>query len=191
MRYRRANTANATYFFTVNLAERNKSLLTENIDLLRTVMRKVKQRHPFIIEAMVILPDHLHALGTLPEGDANFAMRWSLFKSGFSRAISKTERINASRIGRRERGIWQRRYWEHQIRNRPAAAYRLHPLRSNTAMPGRQATGRIPAFIGISGRVNFLWTGVVNRHMGATLGNKVREASSIVGLHASAQPTLP
>jgi putative transposase len=117
MRYRRANTANASWFFTVNLAERNKSLLTENIDLLRAVMRKVKQRHPFIIEAMVILPDHLHAIWTLPEGDANYPMRWSLIKSGFSRMITKTERINASRLARRERGIWQRRYWEHQIRD--------------------------------------------------------------------------
>lgn len=117
MRYRRADTPNATYFFTVNLAERQQRLLVEHIDLLRSVMRTVKQRHPFHIEAMVVLPDHLHALWRLPEGDADFAMRWSLLKSGFSRGLAKTERISASRAAKRERGIWQRRYWEHQIRD--------------------------------------------------------------------------
>ncbi len=136
MRYRRANAANATYFFTVNLAERNKSLLTENIDLLRAVMRKVKQRHPFIIVAMVILPDHLHTLWTLPEGDADYPMRWSLIKSGFSRAIAKTECINASRIGRRERGIWQRWYWEHQIRDETDLQRHVDYIHSNPVKHG-------------------------------------------------------
>jgi len=117
MHYRRANIPNATYFFTVNLAERQQSLLVEHIDLLRFVIRTVKQRHPFHIEAMVVLPDHLHALWRLPEGNADFATRWSLIKSGFSRGLAKTERINASRAAKRERGIWQRRYWEHLIRD--------------------------------------------------------------------------
>lgn len=117
MRYRRANIPGATYFFTVNLAERQQRLLVEHIELLRFVTRTVKQRHPFQIEAMVVLPDHLHALWRLPEGDANFAMRWSLIKSGFSRGLAKMESISPSRISKRERGIWQRRYWEHLIRD--------------------------------------------------------------------------
>lgn len=117
MRYRRANTAGGTYFFTVNLADRKKRLLVEHAELLRRVMQEVKARHPFRIEALVLLPDHLHALWTLPEGDADFAVRWMLVKAGFSRALPKGERASASRMGKRERGVWQRRYWEHQIRD--------------------------------------------------------------------------
>ena len=71
MRYRRADVAGGTYFFTVNLAERKRTLLVDHVDVLRTVMQKVKATHPFHIDAMVILPDHLHALWTLPEGDCD------------------------------------------------------------------------------------------------------------------------
>lgn len=80
-------------------------------------MRLIRQRHPFEIVAMVVLPDHLHAVWCLPEGDADYPKRWSLIKAGFSRGLPRTESIRASRLGKRERGIWQRRYWEHQIRD--------------------------------------------------------------------------
>jgi len=116
MRYRRADVAGATYFFTVNLAERHRTLLTDHIDTLRTAMRDVKQWHPFHIDALVILPDHLHCVWTLPERDADYPLRWALIKAGFSRRIPKTERRNVSRADKGERGIWQRRYWEHMIR---------------------------------------------------------------------------
>jgi len=116
MRYRRADVVGGTYFFTVNLAERKWTLLVDFIDDLRYVMRKVKKVHPFHIDAMVVLPDHLHAMWTLPMGDANFPMRWSLIKAGFSRRIPKNERRNASRVAKGESGIWQRRFWEHLIR---------------------------------------------------------------------------
>ena len=117
MRYRRADVAGGTYFFTVNLAERKRMLLVDHIDVLRSVMEKVKKAHPFRIDAMVILPDHLHAIWTLPEGDVDYPLRWSLIKAGFSRRLPKTERRNLSRIAKGERGIWQRRYWEHMIRD--------------------------------------------------------------------------
>ena len=117
MHYRRSDVAGATYFFTVNLAERHRTLLTDHIDTLRTVMRGVKQRHPFHIDALVILPDHLHCIWTLPEGDADYPLRWTLIKAGFSRRIPRTERRNSSRVDKGERGIWQRRYWEHMIRD--------------------------------------------------------------------------
>jgi len=117
MRYRRADAPGASYFFTVNLAERQRRLLVEHVDALREVIRGVRQRHPFFIEAMVILPDHLHALWTLPEGDADFATRWALIKAGFSRRLQPGEGINPSRLAKRERGIWQRRFWEHLIRS--------------------------------------------------------------------------
>ncbi len=117
MRYRRANNAGATYFFTLTLVDRSSQLLTENVDLLREVIRSVRHSHPFDIIAMVVLPDHLHAIWQLPEGDANFPMRWSLIKAGFSRVIPKSEAISQSRAKKRERAIWQRRYWEHLIRD--------------------------------------------------------------------------
>jgi len=117
MQYRRARIAGGTYFFTVNLAERNLKLLVENVDLLREVVQKVKLAHPFYIDAMVILPEHLHAIWTLPEGDTDYDTRWMLIKAGFSRKIPKVERINKSRLLKGERGIWQRRFWEHMIRD--------------------------------------------------------------------------
>jgi len=117
MQYRRANIKGGCYFFTVNLLERKKTLLVDEIDQLRCVLNKVKQDHPFQLDAMVVMPDHMHVLMTLPENDNNYAMLWTLIKAGFSRALPKIERINASRKKKGERGIWQRRYWEHYIRD--------------------------------------------------------------------------
>ena len=91
--------------------------IVDEIDALRTVMKQVKKNHPFKIDAMVVLPDHIHALWTLPADDCDFATRWMLIKSGFSRQQPKRERINNSRQTKGERGIWQRRYWEHLIRD--------------------------------------------------------------------------
>jgi len=117
MQYRRANIPGAHYFFTVNIAERDKSLLIDYIDELRSAFEIIKQNHPFVIEAIVILPDHIHTLWKLPDNDADFSTRWRLIKSTFSRTLPQTERISSSRRKKGERGIWQRRYWEHLIRD--------------------------------------------------------------------------
>lgn len=117
MRYRRANVAGACYFFTVNLAERKSRLLVEHVDLLRSSVRRVQLAHPFVIDAMVVMPDHLHCLWTLPETDDDFSTRWGLIKAGFSRQFVATERVSISRKSKGERGIWQRRFWEHLIRD--------------------------------------------------------------------------
>lgn len=93
MEYRRIRQEGGTYFFTVNLADRSGSLLIDRIHDLRNAVRTVKQRHPFDIVAWVVLPDHLHAIWTLPEGDGDCATRWMLIKAGFSRAIPKNERV--------------------------------------------------------------------------------------------------
>jgi putative transposase len=123
--YRRAWHPGGTYFFTVNLLQRQgNDLLTRHIALLRETVRTVRQRHPFLIHAWVVLPDHLHCVIELPPGDADFATRWRLIKIGFSKALPITERLSASRARRGERGIWQRRYWEHLIRDE--ADYRAH-----------------------------------------------------------------
>jgi len=96
--YRRNIVRGGTYFFTVNLADRRLRLLTENIDLLRAAFRETRSRHPFSIDAIVILPDHLHAIWTLPEGDFRFAVRWRLIKSAFSRGLPIIEERSASRV---------------------------------------------------------------------------------------------
>ncbi|BEV08530.1 transposase [Methylophilus sp. DW102] len=118
MDYRRAWHKGGTYFFTVNCLQRkNNDCLVRNIDLLRDVIAKVKKSHPFTIHAWVVLPEHMHCVIELPEGDADFATRWMLIKMLFSKGIPKSERRSDTRIERGERGIWQRRYWEHLIRD--------------------------------------------------------------------------
>ena len=115
--YRRNFIRGATYFFTVNLANRQSKLLTDNIALLREAFRDTRLRHLFDMQAIVILPEHLHTTWTLPDSDADYATRWRLIKSHFSRHLPKIESISTSRSNKAERGIWQRRYWEHTIRN--------------------------------------------------------------------------
>ncbi|WP_447744172.1 REP-associated tyrosine transposase [Pseudomonas nicosulfuronedens] len=115
--YRRDKTDGASWFFTLALDDRRSRLLVENVDLLRSAFRYTQQRHPWHIDAIVILPDHPHAICTLPEGDANYALRWRLIKTEFSRALPKAEAVSSSRQAKGERGIWQRRYWEHRIRD--------------------------------------------------------------------------
>jgi putative transposase len=115
--YRRNFIPGGSFFFTVNLAQRRLSLLTAHIDALRTAFRETRRRRPFTIGTIVVLPDYLHAVWTLPAGDADFATRWRLVKSGFLRGLAAGERISKSRAAKGERRIWQRRYWEHTIRD--------------------------------------------------------------------------
>lgn len=116
--YRRAHIPGASWFFTVNLAERKGNrLLTDKIDLLREAFDYTKQRHPFRMDAVVVFPDHLHCIWTFPPGESDFSGRWNSLKGYFSRNIEQGERISASRKSRRERGIWQRRFWEHLLRS--------------------------------------------------------------------------
>jgi putative transposase len=116
--YRRAWHPGGTYFFTVNLLERaGNDLLVRHIDLLRESVRKVRVKYPFVIHAWVVLPEHLHCVIELPVGDSDFALRWRLIRTYFSKSLPKTERQSATRLRRGERGIWQRRYWEHLIRD--------------------------------------------------------------------------
>ncbi|NEP03008.1 MAG: transposase [Symploca sp. SIO2E9] len=120
MQYRRATTPGATYFFTVVTYQRQKLFLTsDTIAHLRYAFQAVKTNHPFTIDAIIVLPDHLHCLWTLPPGDANFSTGWRLIKTTFSRVCPnqyKRDR-NSSRQYKKEQAIWQRRFWEHQIRD--------------------------------------------------------------------------
>ena len=115
--YRRNRVPGGTYFFTVNLLDRRSDLLVRHVEALRSVVRQVRHRTPFHIDAWVVLPDHMHCLWTLPEGDADFAGRWRAIKMAFSKSLPSDEARSPAMIRRNERGIWQRRYWEHTIRN--------------------------------------------------------------------------
>jgi REP-associated tyrosine transposase len=115
--YRRAFVPGGCWFFTANLLDRRGTLLTDEIDALRDAVRETQKRYPFHIDAMVVLPDHIHAVWTLPPGDADFSLRWRLIKARFAKALPKQERVSAVRKARGERGIWQRRFWEHLIRD--------------------------------------------------------------------------
>ena len=92
-------------------------MLTDHIDLLRDSVQRVRRLYPFHIDACVILPDHLHCVWTLPPDTDDFATRWRLIKLLFCKGLPRTERLSATRQKRAERGIWQRRYWEHTLSN--------------------------------------------------------------------------
>ena len=114
---RRNRIPGGTYFFTVNLQDRNCSLLVDHIANLRQAVRRARHLTPFHIDAWVVLPNRMHTIWTLPPNDADFPRRWKAIKLLFSRQVTKGETLSANRHTRGERGIWQRRYWEHTIRD--------------------------------------------------------------------------
>jgi putative transposase len=114
--YRRLRVPGGTYFFTVCLEDRASTALTDHIDQLRFAYAKTVSELPVTCEAMVVLPDHLHAIWTLPEGDTDFSERWRRIKARFSHGLRATVPRCRSKIEKRERGVWQRRFWEHAVR---------------------------------------------------------------------------
>ncbi len=115
LRYIRAFVPGAFYFFTVALLERRRKRLTQHVEALRDAMCHTKRSRMFRINAIVILPDHLHCIWTLPGMDTDYPTRWRLIKSRFSRAIEPAERLSQRRVKKGKRGIWQRCYWEQVI----------------------------------------------------------------------------
>lgn len=120
MRYRRAFFPGGSFFFTV-VTERRRPLLASrgSVRTLRDAFRAVRAKYPFVINAMVVLPDHLHCIWTLPPNDADFATRWRLIKSWYSRHCDPALRVatNPARAAKRQQAIWQHRYWEHALRD--------------------------------------------------------------------------
>jgi putative transposase len=116
VRYRRNFVPGGTYFFTVALADRISSALVQHVDALRMAFRIARQERPFTIEAIVILPDHLHAIWTLPLDDCDFPGRWKRIKAHFThRLVAAGVPISRQRNG--DYTLWQRRFWEHTICN--------------------------------------------------------------------------
>ena len=134
--YIRARIPGASYFFTVALLERKRQLLTHHIKPLREAFRTVRAKRPFHIDAIVVLPDHLHCIWTLPTDDADFSTRWRLIKSAFARAIEPGERLSERRVHKNERGIWQRRFWEHVIRDDEDFAVHMDYIHYNPVKHG-------------------------------------------------------
>ena len=115
--YIRKRCPGGTFFFTIRLADRTSDMLVRKIADLRRAMRDTKQRYPFEIEAIVVLPSVIHTLWTLPEGDSDYSIRIGMLKSRFSRSQPMPAHRTLTQIKRGEKGIWQRRYWEHRIRD--------------------------------------------------------------------------
>lgn len=134
--YRRVWVPGGTYFFTVNLLERDRRLLVDRIDVLRAAFSEARKARAFRIDAAVVMPDHLHCVWTLPTGDSDNATRWRHIKSTFSRALSAGERRSTRRIAKAERGIWQRRYWEHLIRDERDLAAHIDYVHFNPVKHG-------------------------------------------------------
>lgn len=115
--YRRYQVPGGTYFFTACLDPTAGVSLVDEVDLLRQSLRLTMKRFPFEIRAGVVLPQKVHMIWTLPAGDSDYAARWRLIKSTFSRHVPAPQTVRPSLKRRREKGIWQRRYWEHLIRD--------------------------------------------------------------------------
>jgi len=103
--YRRYRVLGATYFFTVNLRDRRSGLLVTQIDTLRETVRRVRRELPFYIDGWVVLPDHMHCLWTLPEGDSDFPERWRRIKAGFTRSLARNDQGSLLRLRKGERGV--------------------------------------------------------------------------------------
>ena len=114
--YRRARVPGATYFFTVTLRDRGSDHLAAQAGLLRAIFWTVRRQRPFAVDAAIVLPDHIHTIWTLPPGDADYSGRWRAIKARFSRTLAR-DGIPLARNRRGEYDLWQRRFWEHLIRD--------------------------------------------------------------------------
>jgi putative transposase len=179
MRYRRAQVQGGTYFFTVVTYQRIEILSRpENVALPREAFKRVKKTYPFRIDAIVLLPEHLHCIWTLPQNDADFSTRWRLIKSYFSRKLSHVcwsagggetpthKPISASRSKKSEKTIWQRRFWEHLIRDEQDLKHHVEYIHYNPVKHGLVKSPKDWAFSSFHRYVN---NGVYDLEWGAGL----------------------
>jgi len=139
MQYRRANISGASYFFTLVTEKRQQLFLDDiNVNLLRQAFRHVMKKRPFVIDAAVILPEHLHCIWTLPANDADFSTRWRLIKTWFTKHCDeKYKNIpNQARIKKQQQAIWQHRYWEHYLRDQTDFEHHVNYIHYNPVKHG-------------------------------------------------------
>jgi putative transposase len=135
VRYRRNLVPGGTFFFTVTLVDRQARTLVDHITALRSAFRMARAERPFTIDAIVVLPDHIHTIMTLPSHDADFSGRWRRIKSLFTRtAVAAGAMAERNRKG--EYSIWQRRFWEHTIRNEEDFARHVDYIHFNPVKHG-------------------------------------------------------
>ncbi|MTD99196.1 transposase [Paracoccus sp. YIM 132242] len=121
-RYLRPRLPAVPVFFTVALAQRGGQLLVDQVEVLREAVRVTQAERPFGIEAWVVLPDHLHCIWRLPEGDCDYSVRWGAIKARFTRGVRDEVGWNPtlrspSKVAKGDAGLWQRRFWDHHIRD--------------------------------------------------------------------------
>lgn len=166
MRYRRAFIPGGSFFFTL-VTEKRRPLLAsaEAVDVLRQAFRTVKAARPFDLDAIVVLPDHLHCIWTMPQDDADFATRWRLIKTWFTKhcnpalrsgpdqlrhddvalrqtAPNATYKLNPSRVARKQQMIWQHRYWEHTLRDETDFSRHFDYIHYNPVKHGHVSSAR-------------------------------------------------
>lgn len=176
MQYRRARIEGGTYFFTVVTYKRMKILAqAENVSILREAFKYVMQNHPFKIDAIVILPDHLHCIWTLPKDEQDYSTRWRLVKSYFSRKIDVRYKnvSSASRIKKKEQAVWQRRYWEHIIRDENDFASHVEYIHYN---PVKHGLVKAPGDWAYSSFNRYISDGIYDRDWGAGLDIRFDES---------------
>jgi len=134
--YRRSRVTGGTYFFTVTLADRKTRVLVDQVDVLREVFRAVRRARPFEVVAMVVMPEHLHALWTLPADDADYSGRWQAIKAGFTQQLRKRGVVYLQPNDKGEVALWQRRFWEHTVRDDADQAHHLDYIHFNPVKHG-------------------------------------------------------
>jgi putative transposase len=168
MLYRRANCEGASYFFTV-VTEQRRPIFRDAwvVALFESSLARIRVRHHFDVEAYVILPDHIHFIWTLPNGDANFSMRWRLIKEAFTKSYLRDQlapKRSASRQSKGEQAIWQRRFWEHVIRDERDYASHVDYIHYN---PVRHGHARAVRDWPHSSFFNWVERGVYEPHWGS------------------------
>lgn len=173
--YRRAFLKGGTFFFTVVSRKREPLFTSEtNVNLLKKCFQTTMVAHPFQIEAIVILPDHLHTIWTLPDEDSDFSMRWRLIKGNFSRHYYgfNKEDISKSILKKNERGIWQRRFWEHTIRDEDDFNRHCDYIHYNPVKHGLVSS---PSEWKYSSFMNFVRKGFYPANWGYQIGKEIKE----------------
>jgi putative transposase len=140
VRYRRNFVPGGTFFFTVTVADRRSSVLVERIAALRAAFRVTRSETPFAIDAIVVLPDHLHTIMTLPPDDSDFSGRWRRIKSLFTRRIAAQDETLQNKRG--EYAVWQRRFWEHTVRDETDFARHVDYIHYNPVKHGLVSRAR-------------------------------------------------
>lgn len=139
--FRRNRVEGGTYFFTVTLQNRNSNYLTQYISELRDSFRLCKVKMPFTIDAIVVLPEHLHCIWTLPQGDSNYSERWRKIKASFTRFLLHKE-VNIYKNQSGQYNLWQRRFWEHTIQNNRDFEAHVNYIHYNPVKHGYVARAR-------------------------------------------------